>query len=175
MSVEEAVETVNLEGLDPESSELEKKLAAKRAEKEKKLKELKEATAEEETEEELEEEESDVDEIVRVLKGQGLTMERIEQVKDAFGTLYSFPFTAEKIFVFRSILKKEWDSLLELAEGDEEVLASEALKVAVIFPALTDKGINKLPAGVPSLLFNLITTASGFVSIDQAIALVRQI
>jgi hypothetical protein len=164
--------TVNLKALSTDTSDLEAELAARLKERqtEKEEQELQNPVSENETSGD-----SEVDEIVGVLVSQGVSREIIEQARDRFGKLYAFPFSDEKIYILRPILKKEWNLMLQLANGNPDELEIQVIKTAVIFPSMSKSQLEEEPAGLQGVLSQIIMNASGFIPLEAAIQVVRQI
>jgi hypothetical protein len=122
------------------------------------------------------------DKVRTLLAGIGLTGEQIEALKVKYGGLYTFYPSNEDFYVFRPLLKNEWD-LLQNTVSDKQTkqVDQQKLEMAVvgrctIYPKLKDsKAVETRRAGLVPTLFQAIFTASYFISPQMAMNLVVEL
>jgi hypothetical protein len=107
---------------------------------------------------------------IMVFERLGLSEEEIEDAKSTFKRVYSFVYDEDTAFLYKSIKKREYDNIVNLAKGDEEDFKFKIIRTAVIWPRIEREFLQESPAGLQELLFKLIMTYSGFVNLEAALS-----
>lgn len=115
-----------------------------------------------------------VEAIYDALNSLGCSREDIEKAKGAFGKVFVWPWSNEHIYIYRTILRREWD-LIKMSTQTPAELMKKVMMTAIVFPAMDIALLDKQPAGVEDSLSEVIMKTSGFVSIDEAMSLVREL
>ena len=107
------------------------------------------------------------------LEEMGCPASHITKYKEKYGTVIVYPHEEEKWYVLRPILVSEMKMIRKITPPEE--LDDTILMQGVIFPLLDKSDVDKMPAGLPSLLVNMITRLSGFIPLDLAFSLSREL
>jgi len=109
------------------------------------------------------------------LEKMGCSRNFIARMKEKHGSIIVYPHEDNKWFLIRPLRVKEMKMIREIAQQDAEKLNREVLEAGCVFPTLTDSAINDLPAGLPDLLVNMITRLSGFIPVELAFSLSKEL
>jgi len=104
--------------------------------------------------------------------------EELEMLKQQCGEVYFVPLgdSGKENFIFRSIKRLEWRTLMnKIAPLDEYKKAEAIVMKGVVHPQLNQQNINILAAGSIDTLRELILQASNFMPADYAMQLVRKL
>jgi len=154
--------------LDNSVDDLEKELEEKR-------KAQAAAIGEVEPEEEVDRNEDATDTAIKaILLSQGLTPEDIATIKEKFGRLFVYPWNDDKIYVYRPLIRKEYN-LLRTLVNDSEEMKTKVIERCVVFPVMTRESLESELAGIQEVLSEIIFRSSGFINPEEAMAWIREI
>lgn len=109
------------------------------------------------------------------LEAVGCPRDLVTAYKEKYKTVLIYPYDDDKLFLIRFLKVKDIANikfLVEAGKGQEETLI---LKTGILFPSLTDDGIQELPAGLPSLLVNVIMKLSGYLPVEVALQSMQEL
>jgi hypothetical protein len=119
--------------------------------------------------------EDNIDSAIKaVLLSQGLTGEDIESIKEKFGRLFVYPWNDEKVYVYRPLIRKEYN-LLRTLVNDAEEMKTKVIERCVVFPVMTRESLDNELAGIQEVLSEIIFRSSGFINPEEAMAWIREI
>jgi hypothetical protein len=102
--------------------------------------------------------------------------EQIEEMKQRCGDVYLVSLSEKENFLFRSLKRLEWRTLMQKIDKLDNFKKSEAIVMkGILFPQLNQQNINVLSAGTVDTLKELILQASNFMAPEYATQLVRKL
>lgn len=139
--------------------------------------------AKQEEEEEQQQEEEEVleptdpfrSDILTILEADGITEADLDDARQKFGKIFCFPWSETKVYVFRPLFRKEWNTIKEVAT-DQEHLSYLIIRQGCLHPRFTSIAeLQEDMAGIQDTLSEVIMRASGFIGLEEAMATVREL
>ncbi len=113
--------------------------------------------------------------ILKTLEAQGITEADLDAAKGTFGKVFSFPWSEEKIYIFRPLYRKEWNTIRELAENNEH-LNYLVIRQGCLHPKFSSiAALEEDIAGIQDILSEVILRSSGFISLEEAMATIQEL
>lgn len=102
---------------------------------------------------------------------------QIEAWKRQFKAVYSLPFDAKDIYLFRFINRKEWQGLItnEQLMQNEDLFQETVVQHALLWPTMDAIGVAGSRSGLIPTLFQAITNASYFLPPEFAVQLIQEL
>lgn len=113
--------------------------------------------------------------ILEMLEKQGITEADLDNARESFGKVFCFPWNEDKVYVFRPLYRKEWNTIKEVAE-DQEHLNYLIIRQGCLHPKFTTiVELQEDIAGIQDTLSEIIMRSSGFIALEEAMATVREL
>ena len=102
---------------------------------------------------------------------------QIEAWKRQHGAVYSLPFDAKDIYLFRYVNRKEWQGLItnEQLVQNEDLFQETIVQHALLWPTMDALGVAGSRSGLIPTLFQAITNASYFLPPEFAVQLIQEL
>ena len=102
---------------------------------------------------------------------------QIEAWKRQHGAVYSVPFDAKEVYLFRYVNRKEWQGLItnEQLVQNEDLFQETIVQHALLWPTLNALSVAGSRGGLIPTLFQAITNASYFLPPEFAVQLIQEL
>lgn len=115
------------------------------------------------------------EDVMNLLKEEGVHPDEIDEAKARYGKIWCYPWSTTKVYLFRALKRKEWNKIKAVAE-DEAQFQHLLIRQGLIFPNLSSvEHFDEELAGIQDTLVELIMRASGFIPFEQAFATLREL
>lgn len=118
-------------------------------------------------------EQKDKEEILELLEQAGCPREVVVAFKEKYGSIVVYPYDEHRLFIIRPLKVKDMNMIKAMASKDPGAEETLVFKYGCLFPKIGN--LDELPAGIPSLMTNVILRLSGFVDLGTAFRQIREL